>query len=717
MGDPPPTSPEEQVLIDGFMSRLKGGALSAYESVKRGAGNLATGTRSFYNGASAKAVEYANTMSKAVQKYGGQLEGAVDSIKEVGGKGFRKFGQAARSIRERAAEYGSNIKAGLSTGASSLAENANKTYRFVSQQASNARALTTSARNAAYTQCSAMYNKFHDHATAFASKTHLTKLFSTKGANTGVPAAMMATGAVGAAAVVVGNKPSLWTRLTPAARKPLAKTHKKLTDAKTMAEKKERAGLDNETELLTLNTHGAIQTPYKNLGDTLNNPTKSPYVPISANKGSNNQVLVRAGAVADGYPIDQTNVEEVTRLAAESAKERLQVNHLQNYKHQSTNGLLMVPEVAPVHADHASPIMEPQKQQPLYAEIQRQAFEAAQDSMKRDEDHVKARAFHLMALENGRGMVAAGLSDATLEPTESLRANVYQSFQPNKETVSEAAQPTMESTSTETSTEPLCISRRMPVDVYDQPFDTPNLRHSLARVSMSPTVVHALDAHNVPIAEYHDTLGESVVSDINETSLKCKKLIEEYDLRRAAAAVHPEVYVHTLGVSNDAARRALQARVAHGGINPYDTTIEQRSVAEITASPSIAMKSLSELLDRSTLCQANPVIVEVVHNKHFGGRTATLICGDGKSLDKNGKISHMTIEGDARRNQIQAQLYAYEPFFHPQTSGQQYVFSNLSEGGLHHFQTTQCDPAITLIIDWVLRNIILDPLLPPIDVY
>ena len=383
------------------------------------------------------------------------------------------------------------------------------------------------------------------------------------------------------------------------------------------------------------------------------------------------------------------------------------------------------------HVAYATPTMAPNKQKLLEEEIETQAQAIVEESAKLDEAHVKARAFHQMALESGRAMVPAAESDATLELNESPTANVYKSFTPNEDTVQEASKAELETAPEEANSPPraAAIAERMPVDVDQQPFETPNPRHALARVSTSPRVVHALDAHNVPIAEHHETTADHAVSpdstssstfsDAYATSLKCKKLIEEYDLRRAAAAAHPEVYVHTLGVTNEAARRVLEARVAHGGIQPYSSTTQEaltRDIPEIDACPSIATMTLSEMLDRS-MTKPNPIMLEVVHSKHFGGRTATLIRGDGKPLDRDGQVSHMTIEGNARRNNIQAQLYAYEPFFHPQTSGQQYVYSNLSEGGLHQFQTTQCDPSVTLMIDWVLRNIILDPLLPPIDVY
>jgi hypothetical protein len=474
-------------------------------------------------------------------------------------------------------------------------------------------------------------------------------------------------------------------------------------------------------ELENLEKHGAIQSPYKDLSNTFENPSMSPYVPIE----ENNSTLIRAGAVADGVSLDKNNVDEVGLLTAKSAKERHQVAYVDNYKRHLSYGLLTNPgNETRLSVDDTKNAMATM---PSEEEINNQAQEIVQEIAKLDDAHIKARAFHQMSLESGRGMVPAAMSDATLE------GNVYNSFQSDQNTVREATEPNAPESQTvqemqleaaqeaqaARSYQAAAIAEQMPVDVEEQPFETPDMHHALARVSTSPQVVHALDAHNVPIAIHNEVAAEMAVPGNLSMSSKCNKLVEEYDMRRAAAAAHPKVYVHTLGVTNSEARRSLEARVAHGGIQSYSSTnqnINDFNVTGINACPSIATMTLSKMIDRST-AQLKPVIMEVAHSKHFGGRTATLIRGDGEPLDRDGQVSHMTIEGDAHRNQIKAQLYSYEPFFHPQTSGQQYVFCILSEGGLHHFQTTQCDPAVTLMIDWVLRNIIMDPMLPPIDVY
>ena len=762
MGQLPPSTEEEELLINGFMSKLAAGTKSAFDSVKAGAGRLAAGTRSFYKGASEKASQYAATLSKAAQKYGTAVKEAsakagknLAVLGAASGAQARKFGQAALGVKERAAQYASALYKSASSGASKWKD---ATYKFVSEQASNARTLATSIRNKTHLQPSAIMNKLHDHTKAFASKTHLTKLFASKGGRTGVPTALVASGALGAAAATAATtKPSLWQRLTPAARKPLAVTHEKLVEAQAMADKKQRAGLSDEIEMKTLANHGAIQTPYKNLDDSFTNPTHSPYVPVpvratddggdnggaNEEKGSGDTMLVRAGAVADGHPVSADNVNEIARLAAESAKERLAVVHLENHTMHATDPLIIgndqpdgqtepalqsaaqsatqsATQSVPIHRGHATPMLNPQHQKVLHDEIERQAQQVASEEVQKDEEHVKARAFHQMALESGRATVPARVSEAIQEVGESPSATVFQSLQPHVETTQEASQEVAQPTaSTMSNAEP------MPVELEQQPFETPNPRHALARVSTSPQAVHALDAHGVPIAEHHETTSESLLGftpstaanqRTNQTTnqtvnpmLVCKKLIEEYDMRRAAAAAHPEVFVHTLGATNAVARRALEERVAQGGITPYTTSTQ---VSYVGASPAISLMTLSDLLDHN-----EPIVLEVAHSKHFGGRTATLIRGDGKSLDAAGQVSHMTIEGNARRNQIEAQLYAYEPFFHPITSGQQYVLAELSEGGLHNFQTNQCEPAVALMIDWVLSNIILDPMLPPIDVY
>lgn len=780
MGEPPPNTHEDEVLIEGFMSKLMAGGRSALKSVKHQAGRLATGTQSFFKGASEKAAQYTKTAALVASKYGHKLKKAAQEAASKTGKGLkalgasgakytRKFGQAAQSVKEKAAEYGAKMYKGVAEGLSAAKD---KTYKFVSHQASNARALVTSIRNKVNIQPSAMMNKLHDHATAFASKMHLTKLFATKGNKTGlatsaVPAlatAAAAGGLAGAAAATVKSKtlrnsspsssnqstkesstttqegsvaetpqskPSLWKRLAPKIRKPLADTHNSLTEAKQSIAKKAAANMPHDEETRHLATHGAVQMPFKNLDDSTKHPTHPPYAVAEDEKES--KQLLRTGAVADGHTLDASNQREVVALMKQSAKERHAVAQVENHTHHATD-LLLIPSnqstttLKSSHSDHdghATPTLSHKQQEKLDAEIERQATQLAQEHVDAHENHVAARAFHTQALENGRGRFPARVpetdhpkNEPTNQPSEkaaqmasdlpnasdALEPTVYNSFKPDEETLRESVQ------------NPQVVDdyqiddpypEPMPVETQAQPFDTPDQRHSLARVAAQldtdatvPHTIHTIDSHGVPIADYHDRTGETVAF--------CRTVVDKYDLHRAAQAAHSDTVIHTLGASNEEAKKLLKTNNMHVFKTDYQTGDTQ----VVGSSPAISLLALSNLFDYT-----EPIIIEAVTSKHFGGRTVTLIRGDGKSLDTHGQVSHMTIKGDAHHNQIEATLFAYEPFFHPQTSGQQYVFAELSEGGLQLFQTTQCEPAVTLMIDWVLSNIILDPMLPPIKIY
>jgi len=788
MGEPPPNTHEDEVLIEGFMSKLVAGGRSALKSVKHQAGRLATGTQSFFKGASEKAAQYTKTAALAASKYGHKLKTAAQEaasktsqgLKALGASGAkytRKFGQAAQSVKEKAAEYGAKMYKGVAEGLSAAKD---KTYKFVSHQASNARALATSIRNKVNIQPSAMMNKLHDHATAFASKMHLTKLFATKGNKTGLPTsavpvvATAAAGGLAAAAATAksktlrssssssstqsakespeatqGNstveappsKPSLWKRLAPKIRKPLADTHDSLANAKQSIAKKAASKMPHDEETRHLAAHGAVQMPFKNLDDSTRHPTHSPYAVPDDEKDS--KQLLRTGAVADGHTLDASNQPEVVALMKQSAKERHAVAHVENHTHHATDSLLIpsnrsttTPKSPPSdHEGHATPTLSHEQQEKLDAEIERQATQLAQEHVNAHEDHVAARAFHTQALENGRGRFPARVPESDLprsEPTnqpsekaaevtndlpnasDAQEPTVYDSFQPDAETLRESAQPPEDADDYELedpNAEP------MPVESQAQPFDTPDQRHSLARVAAQldadatvPHAIHAIDSHGVPIAEHHDLTGETVASSKNMSKeyAVCKTIVDRYDLERAAHAAHPDTVIHTLGATNKVAKNLLQQNNMH----VYNTNYSTGDTEVAVSSPAISLLALSNLFDYQ-----EPIVIEAVTSKHFGGRTVTLIRGDGKSLDTHGQVSHMTIKGDAHRNQIEATLFAYEPFFHPQTSGQQYVFAELSEGGLQLFQTTQCEPAVTLMIDWVLSNIILDPMLPPIKLY